>query len=341
MKKITHLESYNAVPRKGIFWRAIFAGTLTFVSIMLILNLFGLAAGLGSINPTEETNPLSGLGTGTVIWWVLSCLIALFAGGFVAARVGISFNTTSGIIHGIMTWALCTLVSAWLFTSAIGSIISGVGNLVGNVLSTTGQAVGNRLGPVIDDQFEQLNISLDEAKDEFYALLEDTGKEELDPEELEAQAGQVAEDASKQVQDAARQPGSVNSRIEETFSNAGNIFEGTFEAVDQEALVNVLMERTNMSENEAKQTVENYLATYENLRADVEEFLQNTEEQAKETAENIAEAVATASLYLAIALVLGAITAAAGGFLGIKNLREDYEKTDYIAEDIREDSIRH
>ena len=330
MEKVTNLNSYNAVPRKGVSWRAIFAGIVTILAVMLVLNLIGLAIGLGTIEPTEESNPLSGLGTGSLIWWIVSCLIAIFLGGYVAARVGVSFSNKSGIIQGIMTWALYTFISAWLLTSAVGSIISGVGNAVGSVLSSTGQAIGNQLGPVIQNQTENLDISLEEAKQEFYSLLEDTNKEQLDPDQIEQSANEVASTARERGQTAAQRPGQIDAQIEQVFSNAKNEFEGTFEAVDKEALVNILVERTNMSRSEAESTVENYLSQYENLRQQAEQFIQQAEEQAAQTGENVASAAADAALYLAIALILGAIVAALGGFLGAKNLRSDYADADYL-----------
>ncbi len=332
MEKRTKLNSYNAVPRKGVSWSAIFAGTLTVLSVMLVLNLVGLSIGLGSIEPTEESRPLSGLGTGSLIWWVVSGLIALFLGGFVAARVGVSFSNKSGIVQGIMTWALYTFFSAWLLTSAVSSIISGVGNVVGNVLSTTGQVVGDQLGPVIQDQVDDLDLSLEDAKQEFYALLEDTGKDELDLDELEQRADEVASEARDRGETAARRPGRIDAQIERIFSDAKNTFEDSYDAVDKQALVNILVERTDMSEAEAESTVENYLAQYENLRQQAEEYLERAKEEANQQAENLAGAVADAALYLSIALILGVLAAAAGGFAGVKNLRDDYSDTHYVHE---------
>lgn len=333
MKKVTELNSYNAVPRKGVSWRAVFAGTISVFSVMLILNLVGLAIGLGSIEPTEETDPLSGLGTGTLIWWILSSLFALFIGAYVAARVGVSFSTKSGIVQGIMTWALTTLFSIWLITSAIGSILSGVGNVVGSVLSTTGNVIQEQVGPVIKDQMEDLDISLDQAKEEFYGLLEDTQKEELDPDELEARAQEVTSEARSRGESAARRPQRADAEVERVFNEARDEFEGTFEAVDKQALVNILVERTNMSEREAGETVDNYLAAYEDLRERSEQFLERTKEEANQQAEIAANAVSDAAFYLAISLVLGVIVAALGGYVGVRNLRRDYARTDYIIRD--------
>ncbi len=333
MKKVSELNSYNAVPRKGVSWRAVFAGIVIVFSVLLILNLVGLAIGLGSIEPTEETDPLSGLGIGTLIWWVMSSLFALFIGAYVAARVGVSFTTKSGIVQGVMTWALYTLISAWLITSVIGSILSGVGNVVGSVLSATGNVIQEQVGPVIEDQVQELDISLEQAKEEFYALLEDTQKEELDPDEIEARAQEVASEARSRGETAARRPQRADAEVERVFNEARDEFEGTFEAVDKQALVNILVERTNMSEREAENTVDNYLAVYEDLRERSERFLERTREKANRQAEIAAQTVSDAAFYLAICLVLGLIVAALGGYLGVRNLRREYVRTDYIVRD--------
>ncbi len=302
---VIKFNPYTHKPEKSISWRAIFAGTLTVLTVLLILNLIGLSIGLGVIEPTDQTDPLGGVGTGSVIWWVLSNLIALFAGGFVAARAGVSFTDISGVLQGIMTWALYTLLSAWLLTTIVGGVISGVGSAVGGVLTTTGETVGDRIISVVENQAEELDITLEEAQEEFYALLDDADREELQQE----------------------------FNIEQIFRDPRNLLDQTFDAVDREALVNVLVERTDMSQNEAEQAVDGLLAEYENLRAEAEEFLEEAEQTAREEAEEASDTMATASIYLAIALILGIIAAAFGGIAGVKNLREDYEKNYFYSEE--------
>ena len=333
MEKIINLNSHNDVPRKGISWRAIFAGVVCILSVVFLLNLLGLVFGFGTINPTEESNPMSGVGTGSLIWWIVSNLIALFMGGYVAARVGVSFYNKSGMVQGIMTWALYTFISAWLLTSAVGSIISGVGNTIGSVLSGGGQQqTQQQQQRAQEQQSQQLNLSLEQVKSQFYSLLEDTDKQALDPDRLENKVDEVTTEAQNTAQRAARRPGQIDAKVEQVFSNARNEFENSFEALDKEALVNVLTERTNMSEAEARRTVDNYVGQYENLRQQSEEFLQNVEQQAQETAGNIAQGIADAALYLFIALVIGLIVAALGGLAGVKSLRTDYADSHYITE---------
>ncbi|HET8860051.1 hypothetical protein [Marivirga sp.] len=340
MKNTNSLNYSNKLAPRGISWKAIFAGTVATLSGMLILNLIGLGIGLFSVEPTEENNPMNGLGLGAIIWWVVSNLIVLFIGGFVAARVGISFKNVGGVIHGIMTWAVYALLSAWLVTSAVGSIISGVGNAVGGVLSTTGETLKEQLGPVVKEQFKGLEISMDDAKDKFYALLEDTGKKELDPENLEDKVEKTASNAKEEVQENSNRAGGSNIDIEEIFSQSKNRFEQSFEALDKQALTNVLVERTDMTESEAKQTVDNTLAEFETARREFEEFLKEAEEKSRVKAEKVSEAVAQASLYMGIALILGLISSALGGFLGVKDLREDYTRDEYHEDDVETD-INH
>ena len=339
MERVTNVNLYNSVPRKGISWKAIIAGLICALSILLIFNLIGLAVGFGAIDPAEENNPFSGLGTGSLIWWIVSNLIALFIGGYVAGRVGVSFFNKSGMVQGLMTWALYTTLSIWIFTSAIGGIISGVGNVISNVLSGSQNNSQNQVTNTTQQQNQGLDISLEQAKQEFYGLLGDTEKPALDPENIENNVDQVVEESRNEVQQMVRQPGSIDAEIEEIFGNAKDEFQNTFQALDQQALVNVLTSRTDMSESEAERTVDNYLSEYNNLLEDSENFLQQIEKEAQQKAGNVAEAVADAAIYLAIALILGMVTAAAGGYTGVKNLRKDYEKNDYLGH--REDEDRH
>ncbi len=64
-----------------------------------------------------------------------------------AARVGVSLTDISGALQGIMTWGLYTLVSAWILTTMVGTLVSGIGSAVGGVITTTGEAAGDAFAP--------------------------------------------------------------------------------------------------------------------------------------------------------------------------------------------------
>jgi len=127
---------------KRISWGSVFAGALIALVVQLSLSILGLGIGMGTVDPVEENNPLHGLGTGSLIWWSLTMLISLFAGGWVAGRLAGVPKAFDSILHGLLTWSVVTLFSFYLLTTAVGGVISGVGNIIGKTVSLAGQGVG-------------------------------------------------------------------------------------------------------------------------------------------------------------------------------------------------------
>src|SRR4051794_39907354 len=70
-------------PRR-ISWSAILAGVAVVLGMTLLLTLLGAGLGASSVNPTQEQHPFAGLGTGALIWMVITGIVAFFLGGWVA-----------------------------------------------------------------------------------------------------------------------------------------------------------------------------------------------------------------------------------------------------------------
>ncbi len=83
---------------KRISWSAILAGVVLAMVVSLLLNLLGTAIGSASIDPMQEADPLSGIGTGAGIWVVVSSVISLFVGGWAAGRLA----QREGAFHGLL-----------------------------------------------------------------------------------------------------------------------------------------------------------------------------------------------------------------------------------------------
>lgn len=106
-------------PFSRISWGSVFAGAIIALAAQLVLTLIGTAIGLATLDPTTSDNPsATSLGIGAGIWLVLSSLISLFLGGYIAARLGGTFN---GWLHGLTTWATVTILTVMLLSSAAGS----------------------------------------------------------------------------------------------------------------------------------------------------------------------------------------------------------------------------
>ena len=301
-------------------WGAIIAGTLIAIAVSFALNLLGVGIGLSTINPTTETSPFSGLGTGTIIWYVVANLIALFVGGYVAGRLaGFPKDTTAGL-HGVLAWALFTLLSLYILNSAVGRVFNIVGSTISTVASTAGNAVGaavpDNLGQQIQQGIQQADISLQDIRREAFQLLEDTGKPGLDPDNLEQNAQGAANTVQSNADDVASSPYTAGREINDIIDRIGQRGESVVDAADKDALVNVIVARTDQSEAEARRTVNGWAQQYEEAKAAAGRQLEQLGQTAEEVGGDVADTLATVSILGFLGLLAGAGAAFFGGTLG-------------------------
>src|SRR5687767_9173297 len=88
------------VPLEGfrLSWGGIWAGVLSFMGTLLFLTTLGIAIGISAAEPGSGN--AEAIGTGAAIWSALSLLIALFAGGMAATRLGLVFDKAAGAFEG-------------------------------------------------------------------------------------------------------------------------------------------------------------------------------------------------------------------------------------------------
>jgi hypothetical protein len=148
-------EKTSFVVASHVSWGAIIAGTITVLVIQLTLAMLGLGIGLYAFDPAEP--PGTGFGIGALIWWVLSAIIALFLGGWVASRLSGIQAKTDGMLHGFVTWGLASLVTVFLLTTTIGTLIGGGMSLVQGAASAAGRTaeVSPELRQQVEEQLRQ------------------------------------------------------------------------------------------------------------------------------------------------------------------------------------------
>ena len=297
---------------KRISWGAIFAGALVALVVGFVLNLLGLGIGLQTFDPASEPDSLGGFGTGQGIWIVISSLASLFAGGWVAGRLAGMPRKTDGVLHGIVVWAVTTVLTLYLLSSGVGRVVSGVTGLIGSGLNAVGAGVAAVAPSAADLAQEQLgvdlsNVDLQAVQAEARDLLRQTGDPALQPENIQSEAEAIADNASDNVTDA-----DVEAAINQAYGRA----EGVVREVDRSDLVNVLAARTGMSQAEARQTVESWEAQFAQTRQTVSREVDTLQTQAVETAESATDFLGTAALVGFFALLLGAVAAGFGGGVG-------------------------
>ncbi len=318
----THVHPVTAVStdsgaKRRISWGAIFAGTLLALVVQLVLSLLGLGVGMSTINPMSEGgNPAAGLGVGAGIWWLIASLISLYTGGWVAGRLAGIPRTTDSTLHGVLTWGLVTIATFYLISTSVGALISGASGIVGKGLSLAGQgvaAVAPQAADAVKSKLNEQGIDLTSIRQEAETLLRQTGKPQLQPENLQAQAQQAGDQAKGQAQAAAQNPQGAEMNLDALMKNLFREGQDTVAAADREAAVNVVVARTGKPRAEAEKIVDGWIDTFQKAKQKLAETKAQAEQKAREIGEKTASGLSKAALLAFFGLVLGAGAAAFGG----------------------------
>ena len=105
-----------------VSWGSVVAGAVIAVAVGAMLNLLGLAVGVSVLEPGDPGGASAGEYTVlSGIWLLVSTVIGLVVGGYVAARSAADPDHHEGALHGAAVWAV-TFLLAFLLT---GTLVSG------------------------------------------------------------------------------------------------------------------------------------------------------------------------------------------------------------------------
>ncbi|MBN8822029.1 MAG: hypothetical protein J0I82_08390 [Spirosoma sp.] len=315
---------------KRISWSAVFAGVLVAIVSQMLLTLLGLGIGLSTIDPMSEHNPTAGLGIGSALWYIFSSLLSLFTGGWIAGRLASAPRLFDGIIHGVLTWCLATLLTIYFLTTTIGSILGGATRLVGSLVNTAGTAVAAAapgIGNVVDKQLKAngidwRSIDLTDLKQEANQLLRQTGDAQLNPNMLENKAEQAGNQAKKAAKGAAENPQAADDIASGLFDRLFRQGQATINSVDREDAVNVVMKRSGKSRAESEQIVDNWISAYKQAVTKFEQTKQDAEVKARQAADATASTASKAALFGFIGLLIGVVASGYGAKLGTESKNE-------------------
>jgi hypothetical protein len=119
-------------------WGPIISGIVIALATQLILSALGAAIAAsflsGSGAPRSNADEA---GTSVGIWSIISLLISLFVGSWVAARACGPMNRSTALLNGAILWATTLALSSWLLasgvSSAFGLAASAASNVAGDV----------------------------------------------------------------------------------------------------------------------------------------------------------------------------------------------------------------
>jgi len=154
-----------------ISWRAIFAGVVIALLTQFLLEMLGVALGVGALEPGEDTLGPE-FSSAVVIWLTGSALLSLFAGGLATGRLSESTDGLSNALMAIVMMGVATFISFFLLSFALSSTVRGVSNAVGEGLSFVGSTAED-VSTAVADAVELRDGTLDEIRTEADEILAD------------------------------------------------------------------------------------------------------------------------------------------------------------------------
>ncbi len=288
------VEAEAAPPslRRRVSWGAIIAGAIVAVVVSITLNTLGVAVGASAVNLAQGSTPsAASFGVGTGVWLVLSNLIALAIGAYVAAHLSGVAERSDAALHGLSVWALATLIAAVLLGSVAGGVVSTIGSgaasIVGGTVSGMGSLLGGAGGIV--------------ARTTSPSTLQSTAQQLIDRAKsaLTSPRGDPAQMTSDQ------RKAEIARLIGQGISN------GTLSPPDSDRLAALVAAETGTTPDQAK-------ARIDQMQQQAKEEMQQAEAKARQAADTAAHAASVAAFSIFGSLLLGAIVAVLAASAGAR-----------------------
>jgi len=147
--------------------------------------VLGTAIGASLLAPMSKPDALHGFGFGSGVWVIVTTVLAVFVGSYYAGRCA----PVIGWLHGLLSWAVMTLLIVYGMTS----LITGAVSTAGSVAATTAQ-----VGATAANQSGSGNQLIDSAKQQVQAAVASAASAASSP-EADQNARQAADTAARGV----------------------------------------------------------------------------------------------------------------------------------------------
>jgi hypothetical protein len=285
----------------AVSWGAIFGGAAAAAALSLILLILGTGLGLSAISPWANNGiEAKTLGISSIVWITLTSIVASGLGGYLAGRLRTKWASTLGdevyfrdTAHGLLAWAVATLLTASLLTSAAGSILSG-GVKAGAAIAGGAAASAGGVAAVAGANADKLGDNLgwrDESRGYFIDSLF-----RKSPTAPAAESAPTAEVTTNSEQ-AEQIPAAEVARI---FANA--LRTNALPPADAQYLGQLVAQHTGLTQQEAETRVKDTYNLWQNK-------LHEAETAAKKAADDARKSTAYISLWLFVSLLAGAFAA--------------------------------
>lgn len=164
------LSSANSI---GVSWGAVLAGAVASAAMSLILLILGFGLGLSVISPWADAGiSAAAIGISTIVWLTFTQITASGLGGYLAGRLRVKWTDLHhdevyfrDTAHGLVSWAVSTLVAVVLVTSSIGFVLSAGANATAKITGGVAESVASDLGEMDSETSDYLINTLLRSED--------------------------------------------------------------------------------------------------------------------------------------------------------------------------------
>lgn len=265
----------------GVSWGAVFAGAAAAAALSLILLILGVGLGLSAISPWSYD--VSAIGISTIAWIAFTQLVASGVGGYLAGRLRIKWTSVENnevyfrdTAHGLLAWAIASLITAALMAVAIRAVASGAidaGNGMSQTVAVAPAVSASRSSIETKDSLDFMTNPMD-----YYS-------------DMLLRTDQPVPDSNRAA---------LRSEVNKIF--LADMRYNKLTQDDRDYLSRLVATRTGMNQSDAERRVDSIFSRATKASAD----MQATAKQAAETAR---KAAAHSALWMFVALLLGAFIA--------------------------------
>lgn len=289
----------NAEPLmvKRLSWPAVFAGVVLALIVHTLLNFLSLAWNLAAV--TADNGVLQSVGVHSVIWLMVNNILAMIAGGWLAARFSAVQTGLDGLLHGLLMWASVSLLSMVLMLVAAGALMSGTVTLLDAALSWVGESAS-----IVAKTSMQVALKSGVTPDLSQAL-----------DAVKQQANKVLATSQKSVMDITVDE--FNQQITVLLTD----FLGDNDTLDRHLarlkLRDFLIEHTNMDAAQVDQRLNDWQNAFKQLKEQFEQKAQAAKQTAQLAFNQATSTMATFSLLSFFILLSGGLAAGLAGLFGV------------------------
>jgi len=147
----------------AVHWGAVLAGTVTSSAFALTLVALGTGIGLMSVSPWSNSGvSTTTFGVLTLAWLAAIQLFAFGIGGYISGRLRVRWPGTHtdevffrDTAHGLLVWALGTLVSVAILATTAASVVSGAAQTGATVAKGAASSISSAAGAVAQNSDAQ------------------------------------------------------------------------------------------------------------------------------------------------------------------------------------------